>query len=87
MWRVYEYYSGNFYAEFVENKQVTEYRELSACCMACAKTELMMQTGKPADTRGWHLQGTCGAFMRVSRLSLDMKDAEDQGLTLKEIKF
>ncbi len=69
IWRVYD---GGFdyYAELVIDGRATDYRDVSAHCKACAKSDLMAKTGIPADIRGWTWQGMCGAFLKAMRISL-----------------
>lgn len=79
IWRIYDYgFSNSYYAERVINKRAVDYKELSAHCLACAKTELMAETGEYADIRGWHTQGMCGSFLKAMHVSLLVGDYEDE---------
>ncbi|RJR12445.1 hypothetical protein C4588_02085 [Candidatus Parcubacteria bacterium] len=62
--------SGNYIAERYVDEKV-EYYEIRAHCLACAKTEVLMKRGGKVDTRGWYLQGMCGAFMKGTNDQLE----------------
>ena len=69
IWRVYSYHGlGDYYAEHVVNGWAK--KEISAHCLACAKTDLMAKTGELADIRGWHKQGVCGSFLKAMQTSI-----------------
>ena len=74
-WYVYRDMPGSdfFTAErWIDGKSQREH--ISTHCMACAKTEILAMFGGKVDTRGWHKQGLCGAFLRGMA---DTVDAEE----------
>lgn len=60
----------------IVNEEV-ESVEVRAHCLACAKVEILSRHGGYIDTRGWHKQGTCGAFM-ASFPQGDNQDANNE---------
>ena len=54
----------------------TEYHEVKAHCLACAKNEVLLEYGGEVDLRGWHKQGTCGAFLRIT--ASELKDPPEE---------
>jgi hypothetical protein len=85
IWKVYKFASigGNVSCEasLFEGKKVIEQKEVDAHCLACAKTEVMAETGIPADIRGWHMQGMCGSFLYSMRLAID--EGRNEGADLQ----
>ena len=74
IWRVYDAgFSGSFFAERVIGGQAVETRNLSAHCLACAKSDLMAETGEKVDMRGWHKQ-KCGPFARAMATTITLPD-------------
>ncbi len=45
---------------------VVETVYLHSHCLACAKIDVLAEKGGAVDTRGWHLQGLCGALLKAS---------------------
>lgn len=41
----------------------SESKDFNSHCLACAKSDIMAKYGGEVDTRGWHKQGLCGAFL------------------------
>jgi hypothetical protein len=76
IWRVYDAGFDNYYAERVVKGKSVEYRELDAHCKACAKSDLMAETGIPADIRGWTRQGMCGSFLKAMRATIEEEEEE-----------
>lgn len=69
IWRVYDAgFSNSFFAEKVVGGRAVEHKNLHAHCLACAKTELMFETGEKVDIRGWHKQ-QCGSFLKAAAIS------------------
>jgi hypothetical protein len=54
-----------------------EKQELSAHCLACAKSEVLARYGGNVDLRGWNKQGTCGAFLRAMQMTTDAEEDEE----------
>lgn len=74
IWRVYDAgFSGSFYAERVIDGRAIETTNLSAHCLACAKSDIMAQTGEKVDMRGWHKQ-KCGPFARAMATTITLPD-------------
>lgn len=75
IWRVYQMsgFSRHYYAERVIAGRSVETREMSAHCLACAKSELMANTGEKVDIRGWHKQ-QCGPFARAMAMTITLPD-------------
>lgn len=75
IWRVYQMtgFSRHYYAERVIDGRSIETKEMSAHCLACAKSDLMAQTGEKVDIRGWHKQ-KCGSFARAMALTITLPD-------------
>ena len=68
IWRVYSQGFNNYYAEKIspDGKRIESRDDISAHCLTCAKTELMIETGEIADIRGWHqTKGMCGAMAKA----------------------
>jgi hypothetical protein len=80
IWRVYSTGIDNdFYAERVANGHSEDYEKyLTAHCLACAKSEIMAETGELVDIRGWHKQGTCGSFLKVMQISIKEEIDNDE---------
>ncbi|HEC65123.1 MAG TPA: hypothetical protein ENI23_07515 [bacterium] len=75
IWRVYDAgFSGSFYAERVIDGQAIETKNLSAHCLACAKSDIMAETGEKVDMRGWHKQ-KCGPFAKAMALTSTLPDS------------
>ncbi len=77
IWRAYHLFSSDYYAERVENGVVTERMNLHSHCLQCAKIDIMSETGEPADIRGWHRAGMCGAFAKTMRMTIDAEEVND----------
>lgn len=78
---VYEQSPGHYVAYFDDG----EVRETGAHCLACAKVDIMMETGLPVDIRGWNKQGFCGTFLKASRVSID-EEYEEVGKELRRLQ-
>lgn len=73
IWRVYpEAFLNSYYAEKIApDGKMLEYRDsISAHCLTCAKTELMVETGEIADIRGWHkvTKNMCGGMAKATQV-------------------
>jgi hypothetical protein len=77
IWRVHRGAFGrDYYAQRIVNGMTEDERDFSSHCLACAKAEIMMKTGEPADIRGWHMQGMCGSFLKAMSISLAQEDED-----------
>jgi len=57
-----------FYGERIVDKE-REHVDVSAHCLACAKTEVLLKYGGKVDIRGWHKQGICGTFLKAASIA------------------
>jgi len=69
-WRVYGMGLRHYVAERVVNDK-PEFREMSAHCLACAKSDVLARYGGSVDLRGWHKQGICGAFLKSMQIAVE----------------
>ena len=73
-WSVADLGINSYYAErMVNGKSQTEY--ISAHCLACAKSDVLARFGGQVDTRGWHMQGSCGSFLKTRVTSVDSEES------------
>ena len=69
-WAVGEMATQHYLAERIINGK-TEWHELTAHCLACAKMEILTEYGGKVDLRGWHKQGSCGVYLRMGSGELE----------------
>lgn len=63
-WHISELFPQHFIAERIVN-DLTEYYEIHAHCLACAKIDILTEHGGEVDMRGWHNQGICGLLLKA----------------------
>ena len=72
IWRVYKGpFRTDYYAERIVDGRAEDHKEISAHCLACAKSDIMAETGELADIRGWHKQDMCGSFLKAMRMAIE----------------
>ena len=69
---VFQLFPGDYFVDVFDDKgKVIDHVDMSAHCLACAKSDYMAKYGRLVDIRGWHKQGMCGTFLKSMRTTVE----------------